>query len=58
MLNETKKGEGPSCACGKEDLYEVWLKSNGKKADHDADSANSDLTEESKDTSDSADKKD
>jgi hypothetical protein len=25
---EDHKTEGPSCACGKEDLYEVWKKSN------------------------------
>jgi len=31
MKNETKKNEGPSCACGKGDLYEEWLKAENKK---------------------------
>jgi hypothetical protein len=26
MANEDKKNQGPSCACGKSDLYEEWLK--------------------------------
>jgi len=28
MAEETKKNEGPTCACGKVDLYEEWLKQN------------------------------
>ena len=28
MVNDTKKNEGPTCACGKVDLYEEWLKQN------------------------------
>jgi hypothetical protein len=31
MADETKKDEGPSCACGKVDLYDEWLKQNEKK---------------------------
>ena len=30
MKKETKKNEGPSCACGKVDLYEEWLKNENK----------------------------
>lgn len=30
MEKETKKNEGPSCACGKVDLYEEWLKNENK----------------------------
>ena len=26
MTNENKKNQGPTCACGKGDLYEEWLK--------------------------------
>ncbi|MHC1777984.1 MAG: hypothetical protein AB9834_21465 [Lentimicrobium sp.] len=26
MEKETQKSEGPTCACGKADLYEEWLK--------------------------------
>jgi len=28
MADETKNNEGPTCACGKVDLYEEWLKQN------------------------------
>jgi len=28
MTSETKNKDGPSCACGKFDLYEEWLKLN------------------------------
>jgi hypothetical protein len=28
MADETKNSEGPTCACGKVDLYEDWLKQN------------------------------
>jgi hypothetical protein len=31
MKNQTKKNDGPSCACGKADLYEEWLKNENKK---------------------------
>jgi len=30
MADEPKKHEGPTCACGKVDLYEEWLKQNEK----------------------------
>jgi len=26
MANENNKNQGPTCACGKGDLYEEWLK--------------------------------
>jgi len=28
MADKEKKSDGPSCACGKADLYEEWLKQN------------------------------
>jgi len=28
MANKAKKAEGPTCACGRGDLYEEWLKQN------------------------------
>jgi len=31
MGEKENKKEGPSCACGKEDLYEVWLKNEKTK---------------------------
>lgn len=31
MSNETKISEGPTCACGRGDLYEEWLKQNEEK---------------------------
>ena len=31
MAKESKKNQVPSCACGKTDLYEEWLKQNEKE---------------------------
>ena len=31
VKNDTNKSDGPSCACGKEDLYEVWFKEEKNK---------------------------
>ena len=31
MAGKTKKGEGPSCACGKGDLYEEFIKNRKTK---------------------------
>jgi len=31
MKNETKKNDGPACACGKGDLYEEWLADEKEK---------------------------
>ena len=41
MTDKTKKSKGPTCACGKEDLYEEWLKSNEKSNEEDSDSTTS-----------------
>ena len=32
--NDTNKSDGPSCACGKEDFYEVWLKNEKLKKEN------------------------
>ena len=32
MTSKNKKADGPSCACGKTDLYEEWKKLNEKIA--------------------------
>ena len=57
MKEETKKNEGPSCACGKGDLYDEWLKNENNKKE--ASEANpSDQTEDSSTSSDSAAKED
>lgn len=34
VKNDTNKSDGPSCACGKEDLYEVWLKNEKLKKEN------------------------
>ena len=31
MSKDKEKNKGPSCACGKEDLYEEWLKNEKMK---------------------------
>jgi len=33
MATKTKKNEGPTCACGRVDLYDEWLKQNGEEKD-------------------------
>ena len=33
MTDKTKKSEGPSCACGKADLYEEWLQNQNNKGE-------------------------
>lgn len=44
MANKIGKNESPSCACGKADLYEEWLKQNKKDAvSAGADPASNDL---------------
>jgi hypothetical protein len=37
MQDEKPTKEGPSCACGKSDLYEEWLKQQHDKDDKDSD---------------------
>lgn len=50
MKKETKKNEGPTCACGRVDIYKEMLKTeNNKKEASDATSSN-----QSKDSSDSS----
>ena len=41
MAKKTKKDDGPTCACGKGDLYEEWLKLNENNKDEVSDSTNS-----------------
>jgi hypothetical protein len=60
MAEKIKKSEGPSCACGKEDLYEEWVKlnetkklnlldsSSSRKADYDNNSADDSSKENQK----------
>ena len=38
MGNKTKKNEGPTCACGKGDLYEDWIKLQENKKEEVSDS--------------------
>jgi len=37
MTSKNKKTDGPSCACGKTDLYEEWKKVNEKTEGEDSD---------------------
>ena len=55
MGKETTKNEGPSCACGKVDLYEDMLK-NEEKIGEAAETAPSDHTEDSSKTDDNESK--
>ena len=55
MAEEIKKNEGPSCACGKGDLYEEWLKNENKKKEA-SETASSNDVEESKDAEKSENK--
>jgi len=55
MIHEKakKKNEGPSCACGKGDLYEEWLKNENEKKEA-SEAAPSDRTEDSSNSDDTA----
>ncbi len=33
MVKEIKKNKAPTCACGRVDLYDDWLKQNEKEKD-------------------------
>ncbi len=55
MKKETNKNEGPSCACGKGDLYEEFLKNENKNKEA-SEATHSDQTEDSSKSHDSADK--
>jgi len=56
MAEKTKKSEGPSCACGKTDLYEEFLK-NQIKEKEDSDTTTSGQDEGSKNSADATSKK-
>jgi len=56
MAKQIKKNEGISCACGKTDLYEEWLKNENIKKEA-SDSSGSETSKESKNNADSSDKK-
>jgi hypothetical protein len=58
MADETKKNEGPTCACGKGDLYEEWLKLNEDKKEEVSDSTNSNQAVDDKSLDDEAGKED
>ena len=53
MRKEPAKNEGPSCACGKVDLYEEWLKNENEKKEA-SEAAPSDRTEDSSNSDDTA----
>jgi len=55
MDKDTKKNDGPACACGKGDLYEEWLKAENKNKE-DSEATTSDQTEDSGNPSNSTDK--
>jgi len=55
MKKETTKNEGPSCACGKGDLYEEWLKNENEKKEA-SETVPSDQTEDSSKTDDTESK--
>lgn len=55
MAEKDKKNEGPTCACGKGDLYEEWLKNENAKKEA-SEAIGSDQAEESTNSSDSDDK--
>ena len=57
MNKETKKDEGPTCACGKGDLYEEWLKAENNKKEA-SEASTSRQTEDSNNSSDSTAKED
>jgi len=57
MKKETKKDEGPTCACGKGDLYEEWLKNENNKKEA-SDTTPSNHTEDRNHSDDSFGKED
>jgi uncharacterized protein (DUF983 family) len=58
MANKTKKSEGPSCACGKGDLYEDWMKLHPNKEEKGSDSTTSDQAVDNNSFADETGKKD
>jgi hypothetical protein len=47
MANEKQKSEGPTCACGRADLYEEWLKFQESQKEEVSDSTTSNQAEDS-----------
>ena len=58
MANETKKNEGPSCACGKDGLYEAVLKQVEKDKNEASGSSTSNQADNNKSSVDSSDNSD
>jgi hypothetical protein len=56
MADKTKKSEGLSCACGKVDLYEEWIKLNEKKEEEVSDSISSNQADDHASSADDAGK--
>ena len=56
MTDRTKKNEGPSCACGKTDLYEEFLK-NQQKDKEVSNTTTSDKDKDNKNSTDAEGKK-
>ena len=54
MAKKIGKSNGPSCACGKPDLYEEWIKSNEDNKDKVSDSANTTQADADSDSADDA----
>jgi hypothetical protein len=46
MTNENKNNQGPTCACGKVDLYEEWLKLQENQNEEVSDSTTSNQAED------------
>jgi len=57
MAYDPKKSEGPTCACGKTDLYDEWLKQNeaGEKEEALTPTSQVDIQKSSTDTAGNGD---
>jgi len=58
MANETKKNEGPSCACGRDDLLAAVIKQVEKEKKEASDSSTSKQVDNNKSSVDSSDNSD
>jgi hypothetical protein len=56
MANENNKNQGPTCACGKGDLYEEWLKLQDNQKEEVSDSTTSSHAEDNTVSADDAGK--
>lgn len=56
MANEIKKNQGPTCACGKGDLFEEWLKLQENEKEEISDSITSNQTVDYNSSADDAQK--